>query len=273
MIWLKWHDSLLLHSTNLMTCDDWVDELFKNHQPIGRPWFFHPVSPLLCRRNFCLRKLWFDWRNIQMRWVGVGHIFKNQTQKISRNFVRHQCVCHQSWDKHTLVLFFETTEKTTSPTLLLAYHVCTPMKLGNQIQQPQPLIFRKMSYHSHRHGESWWSISCTKSQGYGVKQQPFIWEMVLGNPIAYNPMCSWDFANSIHSGSDFSEDHRMRCDCDPGEVVPRKGTIFVPWNLGTILKGPESFANHQFPRDMVVFGGVMKYDINPNCMHVFNLEG
>ena len=208
-----------------------------------------------------------------MLWVGVGHIFKNQTQKISRNFVRHQCVCHQSWDKHTLVLFFETTEKTTSPTLLLAYHVCTPMKLGNQIQQPQPLIFRKMSYHSHRHGESWWSISCTKSQGYGVKQQPFIWEMVLGNPIAYNPMCSWDFANSIHSGSDFSEDHRMRCDCDPGEVVPRKGTIFVPWNLGTILKGPESSANHQCSRDMVVFGGVMKYDINPNCMHVFNLEG
>ena len=32
---------------------------------------------------------------------------------------------------------------------------------------------------------------------------------------------------------------------------------FVPWK-GTILKGHESSSNHQFSRDMLIFGGVVQ---------------
>lgn len=115
MIWLKWHDSLLLHSTNLLTCADWVDELFKNHQPIGRPWFF-TLFPLCYAEEISVCATYGLIGEIfKMLWVGVGHIFKNRTQKISRNFVRHQCVCHQSWDKHTLVLFLKPLKKPPVP--------------------------------------------------------------------------------------------------------------------------------------------------------------
>lgn len=139
MRWLKWHDSLLLRSTKeSWWSPDWVDKLvtltFQKSSANREALIFHRVSPLLCRGNFCLRNLWFDWRNIQMLWVGVSDkhpsSFKNQTQKFPE-ILYDTSVFVTSLGINTLP-FFKKPLKDTSPTLLLAYYVFLPWNLATK---------------------------------------------------------------------------------------------------------------------------------------------